>query len=304
MEGTLTLSVKLGNTDVYTVNAWSTDTVITVKELLVEQTTLQPKQMRLVFAGKVLNDEITLSFYRITNGSVLYLAPIKNAIKIRQNPKQMVIQLKTLLAESQKALPVSLKRISRQMKELISNKLLLSFASISSEAYEVIEQAQVEIEKIERLINDESAKYLAQAADSTIIQIEATSDGLRALQAIYNEGLIVEKKKEDFTQLDLTIIPEPAAGPSETPLPMIYSDRSVDYYYTSVSSSNDSEDEDNEIEHVRNRSTIKQKYAQQIEILKSMGYSDEQYILQALGESNGNIQLAVQILQNKSYFSY
>ncbi|EAY04280.1 Ubiquitin family protein [Trichomonas vaginalis G3] len=303
MEGTLTLTVRLGKSDTYTVNAWSSDTVNTVKELLVEKTSLQPNQMRLVFAGKVLSDEITLQFYEIVDGSKLYLVPDRNAMKTRQNPKQMIIELRALIKESQVAHPSTLRRILRQLKELISNSLLLSFASISSEAFEAIEDAQSEIEKIERVVNDESSQYLAQTADSTITQIESTSDGLRTLQAIYNDGMYDMENHEEYIPFEITIIPDPTEAPSEEPLPSLYNDRLIDNTST-ISQIPENYDEDYDNSKLYNRNLIRQKYAQQVAILKQMGFVDEQFILQALGESNGNIQMAVQILQNKSYFPY
>ena len=45
-----------------------------------------------------------------------------------------------------------------------------------------------------------------------------------------------------------------------------------------------------------------QKFASQIEILKKMGFDDERNILEALGETNGNVQKAAKILQNKFYY--
>ena len=45
------------------------------------------------------------------------------------------------------------------------------------------------------------------------------------------------------------------------------------------------------------RSDAKEKFALQLDTLKSMGFSDDETILRALMEADGNVQLAVRILK-------
>ena len=46
------------------------------------------------------------------------------------------------------------------------------------------------------------------------------------------------------------------------------------------------------------------KFAPQVEILKTMGFKDEHWIIKALGETNGNVQKAAKLLQNKFFSNF
>ncbi|CAH0551668.1 unnamed protein product [Brassicogethes aeneus] len=61
-----------------------TDKILTIKEKLEEHEGIPPEQQRLIFQGKQLKDEKTVSSYKLKGGTVLHLViALRGGIKSR-----------------------------------------------------------------------------------------------------------------------------------------------------------------------------------------------------------------------------
>ena len=299
------LTIKLSGEPSFHVRCSILSTVLELKELISKHSGLLENQQRLVFNGKILNDNLTLSFYNIKDKSTIYLVPTKRSSSPHSNPKMMIEKLKNLLNDLHETSPIKARTKINEIRNLITNPLLLSFAAISSEALEIIEEAQIEIDDIEQDADDISTQYIAQANDTALNQIESSADGLRTLTAILDDD-----KKEDTIPYDCcydeptVICPKPTKI-SDSPLPTLSQTKIVPSNSFYILPTGDEchyefSNEDFWCETDFKR-YMKQKYAQQVAMLKDMGFDDEQIVLQALGETGGNVLLAFQILQSRIF---
>ena len=302
----ISLTIRLSSGDSFAVSCGAMSTVLELKEIISRRTGFLENQQRLVYKGKILSDNLSLSFYQIQNNATLFMVPVKRSPAKHQNPKEIIEKLRKLTNEIRIAPPNKVAQIANEIRDLTTNSFLLSYASINSEALQIIEEAQNEIEEAEQDVDSESAQYIAQANDITMNQIESSADGLRTLTSLLEEDLKEDAEKYDFTFDEPTVVSEKPAKISDSPLPLLSQAKistSSSYYIlpTGQEFRYDLSDEDFWCETDFKR-YIKQKYAQQVEMLKDMGFEDEQTILQALGETGGNVLLAFQILQSRLFF--
>ena len=284
-------------------------TVYCLKELVWKETGFLPNQITLVFSGSVLSDMMTLSYYGIHGGSAVYMVPKKDSkLTVRKNPKLMIQELKSLIDNLHRASVMKYREIIEDIRLLITDSALLAYCAISSEAKEAINQANFELENFQHPFGDETARSTAESTDATCRFIESSPDGLRFLQSILEDDIEEEVLEiEEFAfdcptridyQLKISVTPLPTLM-----FPTIYTQNQVIGTSNSRSESIPLNDDDfwSETDYKR---YLKTKFAKQVAALKQMGFDDEQIILQALGETNGNVQMAMQILQNKFFLPF
>ena len=302
----LTIKIKSHNSEKeYEFQAHSFETIFSIKEKIYILSGFLPNQQQLIFKGKILIDDITLTYYKIQENSIIFLVPIKRDKSLKLGPTKIIERIKELIKKLHKSNHFKYKEIISEIKNLISDSTLISFSSISREARDIINDATIEINSFETPFCDQSIKCIAQSTDLTLAQIESNPDGLRILKSIYEEDINFEnpEKKIDFED-SFTFI-EYEKKLSEKPLPTIcfqkifHQDSLINLNSTRINLNDEDFWSENDF-----KKYLKNKFSQQVAILKKMGFDDEQIILQALGETNGNVQLAAQILQNKFFFPY
>ena len=69
----VTLTIKQKSGDEFSITVKDTATIKEVKEACVELAKLPLEDIRLIFKGKILKDEMTLSEYKIENGLTVHL---------------------------------------------------------------------------------------------------------------------------------------------------------------------------------------------------------------------------------------
>ena len=332
MEPNIRIVMRLKGKKDFNVTMSKGDRVLDLKQKVMEITNFLPEQQRLVFAGRVLNDELSLSFYKIINGSSIYIVPKKLEKNTIKNPKLIIAHAKSLLSEVSTANKTRASQIHEELREIITDPVLNAFIPLSNEAANVIEEARQELEYQAEEASEENTRCIAQQADTALNQIEGSYDGLRVLQQLYDDddsndgesksGLYktIDEEEEDELSDDYcddglltdavsydepTLIPKKPERISELPLPMMRN-QSIQSTLPFIlptgeafnyELSNDDFWCENDF-----KKYVMQKYSQQVAILKKMGFDDEQNIIQALSETNGNVQLASQILRNHIFF--
>lgn len=292
----------------------TSNTVLEIKEKITLKSGLYPYQQRLVYRGRVLNDEVSIGYYGITGNATIYLAPIKQNRSVRTKPEVMIAKLQDLCIKYQTNHKNDTKL---EIKELINNTLIISLARIDINASNILAAARELIEN-----DDESQQpdyideYVAKATDNAFNQIEASPEGLIVLQCLLNDA---EAQLDDENEFDSEeeIIQDHMAYPqyqnpnvtnisyapriSVAPLPPLKGTYSTQKRGPARRSFNGNATAISIITglHHPKCDSLLERYAQQVAILKRMGFDDEIAILEVLGETGGNVQKAAQILSDR-----
>ena len=327
MDGDIFIYVRCKDRKDLKVRASIFETVLDLKLKIEVETNFNSDQQKVVFKGKILENSFTLGYYGITNDSIIFLVltPMKNPTM--SNPRTLIQRIKTLLAELKTATHLKRTKILAEIKEILEKPTLIAFLSFSKDAADIAKEASEEIKTFSAETETEKSQLLAQQTDIALNQIEGSSDGLRTLQHFYEEELEENEseyaiyaddgEEEDFEYLSIpfnqpsfpTIIPDKPSKIPKQPLPTLSQPISMlnaipfSYNQQPLTTRYDLYNDDFWSEKDMKK-YMKQKYSQQIAILKYLGFEDEQNIIKALGETNGNVQLAYQILQNQVVFSH
>ena len=303
-------------------------TILNLKEKIENEIHCFVEQQKLIFRGKILNNDLSLGYYGISNNSIIYIVITPEKIHNVSNPRFLIEKVKTLLQQIKSTKIHKRTKIVSEIKEILEKPTMIAFISFSKEAAEIAKEATEQIKMYYVEPEVEKSQLLAQQTDISLNQIEASSDGLRTLQHFYEEELedteikyaiyADDAEEEEYEYLTIplnspsypTIVPEKPKEISHTPLPALSQPISMfnPFSYTNFGqqSTNTRYDlyNDDFWSEKDMKKYMKQKYSQQIAILKYLGFEDEQNIIKALGETNGNVQLAYQILQNQVVFSH
>lgn len=305
----------------FVISASRNDTILSIKERITAKTGLYPYQQRLVFRGKVLIDEISVGFYTSTSNPTMYLAPIKEDRSVNRKPEmklERLIYLTNLLTNitAEKYFDTV-----TEMKELIEDPILIAYSRINDLAMHSISMAQEALETIERPPSHQLENYVAKTTDYALSLVEAAPDGLRILQSFIED---TSSEEEPYSISPTVTNYQPKI--MSKPLPYLKGYKNVlqtsayrtlqtrkESQYplkdssTSYLQYNDNSDTDDILEFAPQEDfdqSLSQKFAPQVEILKNMGFKDEHCIIKALGETNGNVQKAAKLLQNKFFSNY
>ncbi|OHS95976.1 Ubiquitin family protein [Tritrichomonas foetus] len=292
-------------------------TVLSLKDFLANKTGYLSEQIRLVFSGQVLKDEMSLSYYKITTGSQIYFVPIIRKTPPHQKPYQLLNKMMQLLDKLPNASSSEYSLIVDEVNEILENPSVQSFSRINPDIEQLFLDAKEIIAHTERPISSKSKYFLAKAKDQVYDQFDQSPDGLRILQSFMEE---TEAYEDEFSNNQyskyLTNIHYKKSISSQ-PLPDPWNNRrrkkSI-FHNTALRLSSPSPalffkeiprtEENLPLIKVPTFESsfsfkLKSKFADQVAVLKKKGFNDENIILQALSETDGNIQLAEQLLRSK-----
>jgi hypothetical protein len=257
-------------------------TVAALKDRICQNSGLSPSQVRLVFSGKLLSNEMSLSFYDIRNGSQIYCVFQSQPIQ-RQRPEQLLNRLTSLLDELPEADSRRYTDLVSEIRWIIDNPLVQSLSRIDNSVKSVLSNAEVTLKNTRRPSSRRMRTFRAKVQDSFLDQIDASPDGFRILPSLLESDEPEERDPPETTRI------RPARKICERPLPNPWSksDRGV-LYSSAVRMSVASP-----------AVSAKARWLKEVALLKGMGFSDEDHILEALCETNGNVQLAAQLLQGR-----
>lgn len=69
----ITVNVKFQGDNIYKIETSPDETILKFKELISEQTKVEPSNQKVIFKGKILKDADTLSTYKVENGSTMHM---------------------------------------------------------------------------------------------------------------------------------------------------------------------------------------------------------------------------------------
>lgn len=311
-----TIFIRRTDGSEFRVTLMKTDRVYTLKEKISSELGLTPEQQSLVYRAKVLADDLSLSYYGIHDGSIVFLVPKKSARQSRPLPSQLVSRLFALLDSLPEVSSTQYQITVNEINELLKNPILKSASRINPEIQQILDDAEQTVKNSERPLSEKTIQFVAKNQDIAMAQFEASPDGYRILQSVMEE----EQIEDEGTIPEYTNIQYPKRL-NDRPLPNCWKKDSVfqmaaknisNYQYSTPTYIDYHQQQyhyswENQIGNYPyqygkkdgSTSRLKEKFATQLKLLKNMGFSDEEGILQALSESDGNVQKAVFILRSR-----
>jgi hypothetical protein len=280
----ITISINRNRQPWFSLQINPYSTVSSLKSLISTKSGLYPSQQRLIFRGTILLNEMSLSYYNITNGSELYFVPIPPPSQPRARPYHLLNKLWSLLDQLSSANSHRYLDIVSEIKQIIENPVIQSLSRIDAAVKDAIDDAWSLIETTQRPISAKSQTLRARGEDQLLDQFDNSPEGIRILQAALDE----------ISDREIGPLPEPtkvrySARISEKPLPNPWAMKRRDgAIYSSGFRLSFGEFE----------GSARMKFSKEVAVLKDMGFNDEDRIVKALCQTNGNVRLAAQLLEN------
>jgi hypothetical protein len=301
----LPLQIRMRDGTVIPVTANRSDTVFNLKELLIAKTGLYPQQQRLVYAGKLLVNEMSLDYYHMPPSAQVYFLPIDRRSPVGERPYKMLSELLHLLSELPSADSGRFLQIINDIRAILSNSTVQASARIDPDIKHLLEDAKETISTAKRPISRRTRDFYAHAGDLALDATDASMDGLRTMKS-----LLVDTSDHDEEQLQYTNV-RYRQRISNQPLPAPWSTvrqdkRSV--FHTSALHLSVPTNLPRSVEVGTGKkapiecgasSSAKYRFSKQLAALKNMGFADEKIILEALAQTDGNVQLAAKLLENR-----
>jgi len=175
------------------------NTVLDLKNLLYELTDIKPEEQRLVYSGKILNDEDLLSFYNIRDGNSIYL--VRGAKNKTQSISPQVISQaqknKKSAAGGMDSELVSQLLDNPFVQSVMSNPEFIRSIYMSNPQFKKVIEKNPEMAQIfndpeylkqcmEIARNPEMMNEMLRNQDRAMNNLEAIPGGFQALSSLYN----------------------------------------------------------------------------------------------------------------------
>ncbi|OHS97213.1 Ubiquitin family protein [Tritrichomonas foetus] len=288
-------------------------TVLSLKENISEKIGYSPEQQRLVFSGQVLKDDMSLSFYKIRDGSQVYMVPAKIKSTSHPRPYQLLNRLLNLLDEFPNVKAEDYTLVIDEINDIINNPVVQSFGRINSDVQQLFKDAQEIIENSERPLSRKTRDFIARSKDAVFDQFDSSPEGFRILQSLVDDSDDFDPSPPHRTNLKyksrISARPLPDPWNSKPKKRTVFQNVAMRMSVpTAALLFPESPRTEENLPLIKGKPptfdsnfsiTLKSKFAEQMVALKKMGFHDEDIMLQALSETNGNVQLAAQILKHK-----
>jgi hypothetical protein len=294
----ITVTILRAGTSWLTLDTDRYETVYSLKELIADRSGVPASQQRLVYGGKILVNEMSLYYYGITDGSHVYYVPGPRPPPSRPRPSCILNKLWSLTHELPGADSRRFTEIVLLIREILEDPTVRARSKIDPRLRENLEKAEELITKAERPVSRRTQDFEARNQDVLLDQFDSTPEGFSMMRALVENS----SESDDEEQ------PEPTRVKfvrriSERPLPNPWASKSGRVLCNagmrvSVGSMT-CEPRSSRRVTFENRAPSRGRYSEALEVLKAMGFKDEDVILQALREADGNIQRAAQLLQRR-----
>ena len=244
------------------------ETVSNVKHRIEKERKIAHETQTLVAKGKVLQDDLSLAFYNIRPNTPLF-------VKIQEKTESaklahLIDRLFELMSDFLTANDSRRVEVSIEITKIIENPHLIAYAKIHPRTARLIDESRFMIEEFQYMTSDKLSRVILDLQDLAITQYESSPDGIRVLQE-----LMEDMEKSDVrleTNIPTNLNYKPVI--SSTKLPACWGPFCRD-------------------------DATEKEFAQQISVLKKMGFTDEKVMLKALTETAGNIPQAAKIIFNR-----
>lgn len=301
--------IKSLDNESFIVDISPSDTVMDLKERIAFQAGLKPAEFTLVYHGEILVDELSLNYYGIVYDTTVYLSMNKTQNKVGKKPQLLFQKLKRLVPMFNEASKKDYYRLYSEIKEIIENPLLIGFSRLDSDIYDYIMDVRELLDNSSRPSSGKTEMFLARSTDIALNQFDSSIEGLRILQSIMSDDYSDEEIQVNYVDADVPTKPmtKPLTIPKSSSKSFFQSigvrTTFNGFHRVSMNSQSFKKHISPKTEHECIEPVdLREKFAKQVDALKNMGFEDEKTILQALGEANGNVQKAYQLLQHKSCF--
>ena len=326
----ISLKIKRNNGSMFAIEIDKYSTIHTLKEKLFDKIGLYSDQFRLVFKGQVLKDDLSLSYYNITNNSVVFFVPLPNK-ETTTRPYQLLNRMMQLIEKLPNTSSSEYTITVNEINEIMKDPRVIAFSRINPDVEQLFSDAQEIIDFTERPPSRKTLDFIAKSKDAMFDQFDQSPDGLRILQSYLEEsdesveysdndsdeydefdsfwdGTLNQKTNINYSRvLQSKPLPDPwsknkrknnilqnTALRLSVPVPSFLYQMNQDVKRLDDNFS------------LRKTPTfdvnyslnLKSKFSAEMALLKNKGFNDEKKILQALSETNGNVQQAEQILKH------
>lgn len=309
------------------------NTVSDLKNLLYELTDIKPEEQRLVYSGKILNDEDLLSFYNIRDGNSIYL------VRAAKNKTQSISP--QAISQQKNKKPAAGGMDSELVTQLLDNPFVQSVMSnpefirsiyMSNPQFKKVIEKNPEMAQIfndpeylkqcmEIARNPEMMNEMLRNQDRAMNNLESIPGGFQALSSLYqtvqsplmdslrpeqdkstkeqNEYYakkLLNGKKLDKTKINNDALPNPwNLSANESSSSSVTSPSYSNGLFNSMFNSFNSVPPTNE-----SQEELEARYSEQLKNLNEMGFYDKKENLKALQSTRGNVEMAVNYLLQHS----
>jgi hypothetical protein len=309
------------------------NSVSDLKNLLYELTDIKPEEQRLVYSGKILNDEDLLSFYNIRDGNSIYLVrATKN--KIQSISPQAISRQKNKKPAAGGMDPELVTQLLDNpfVQSVMSNPEFIRSIYMSNPQFKKVIEKNPEMAQIfndpeylkqcmEIARNPEMMNEMLRNQDRAMNNLESIPGGFQALSSLYqtvqsplldslrpeqdkstkeqNEYYakkLLNGKKLDKSKINNDALPNPwNLSVNETSSSSATSPSYPSGLFNNMFSPFNSISSSNETQE-----ELETKYSEQLKNLNDMGFYDKKENLKALQSTRGNVELAVNYLLQHS----
>ena len=302
----VTVQVQRGSDEPFTVTCDEYDTVFSLKEAIAAVTGVNPINQRLVFAGKILSDQLSLSFYKIGDGSRVFMVT-QYPRKEKPRPYQMLNRLLSLVEELPTVDASRYREVTSEIDAIIDEPFVRGVARIDSDVRQLLEGAEDALYLSRRPVSRKTKDFVARSHDIIMDQFDACPEGLRIMKGLIDADEDEYDSEPQVTELNYR------SKISERPLPNPWGRDRVGIGRRSILKDSAlrmsmpiprrefAPKQKTVTFEGRTNTQLKSKFSQQLAALKNMGFHDEKVMLEALSETNGNVQLAAKLLRDNSF---
>jgi hypothetical protein len=281
----ITIFVNRNHEPWFSVDVDAYATVSSLKDIISKKTGMYPSQQRLVFRGVVLANEMSLSYYNITNGSRIYFVPVAQQSAPRAQTCNLLHNLWPLLDQLSPGASCPCSDLRSRIQAIIEDPVIESLARTDSAVKDAVGGAWKVTAAAARPTAGKMRGVLSRAHDLLLDQFDNSADGVRILRSVVEEVLAEESARAPPSEPTRI---RPACRICERPLPNPWpgTRREGPLYASGLRLSLGPAD-----------AGAMAEFAREVEMLREMGFTDEGRMLHALSEAKGNVHFAAQLLE-------
>lgn len=254
------------DTGIVAFNVSPIHTVREVKKMLELKLDILADTQVLALNGLVLQDELTLSHYNIRPNTTLFLS-MKKARTARL--MCLIDQLFDVMNDFITASEHRRSTLADEISKLVENPQIASYARIHTGTAKLIAEAKFMLEEHHFMSSERFDHAIAVLQDRSITQFEACATIAEMMQ----EAMNIDSSEDEDLFPQSTVV-QPATAIPAGPLPTCWG-------------------------MFQQYEAREKEFAQQISVLKKMGFRDETVMNRALREASGNVPQAAKLIFHK-----